>query len=334
MKKFFGVIGNPPYNEERQGDSKTAAPIYHKFMDGAFSVADKVELITPARFLFNAGATPKAWNKERLSDEHFKVLEYYEDARELFPNTEIKGGVTITYRDSDASFGSIGTFTSRPEINSILSKVLAISSEDSFGSMCFVASKFNTENLFKDYPEYEGHERRMSSNVLSFDCFNEQEFEGCTSVYGVQSGKRATRFIKSDYVDLSDENINKYKIVTPKADGNGTFGEKLANPTILNPNTGFTHTFLGIGGFDSYEEAEAALKYMKTKFARALLGVLKITQDLNAEKWKYVPLQDFTSLSDIEWSKSISDIDQQLYSKYGLTDEEIEFIETHVKEMD
>ena len=78
---------------------------------------------------------------------------------------------------------------------------------------------------------------------------------------------------------------------------------------------------------------DAALKYIKTKFARALLGVLKTTQDITPDKWKYVPLQDFTAYSDIDWSKSVAEIDQQLYRKYDLTADEIEFIETHVKEM-
>lgn len=75
------------------------------------------------------------------------------------------------------------------------------------------------------------------------------------------------------------------------------------------------------------------MKYVKTKFARILLGVLKITQDNKKGVWKYVPLQDFTSASDIDWSKSIPEIDQQLYRKYGLDQSEIDFIESHVKEM-
>ena len=73
---------------------------------------------------------------------------------------------------------------------------------------------------------------------------------------------------------------------------------------------------------------------MKSKFARALLGILKTTQDNPPEKWKFIPLQDFTTNSDIDWSKSIPEIDQQLYAKYGLNQEEIDFIESHVKEMD
>jgi hypothetical protein len=98
--------------------------------------------------------------------------------------------------------------------------------------------------------------------------------------------------------------------------------------------TGFTHTFLGVASFEREQEALSALKYIKTKFARTLLSVLKITQDLNADKWKYVPLQDFTDKSDIDWSVSISNIDKQLYKKYGLSEEEIAFIENNVKEME
>lgn len=65
-----------------------------------------------------------------------------------------------------------------------------------------------------------------------------------------------------------------------------------------------------------------------------MLGILKITQDNTAEKWKYVPLQDFTENSDIDWNKDVTDIDKQLYKKYNLTEAEIKFIETNVKEME
>lgn len=102
---------------------------------------------------------------------------------------------------------------------------------------------------------------------------------------------------------------------------------------IAAPYEGYTQSFIGIGAFDSEEEATAAFKYIKTKFSRAMLGILKITQDNNRDTWRMVPLQDFTSHSDIDWSKSVAEIDQQLYRKYDLTADEIEFIETHVKEM-
>ena len=123
--KFDYCIGNPPYQDEAVGDNQTYAPqVYNKFLDAAFEIADKVEMIHPARFLFNAGSTPKAWNEKMLQDEHFKILEYKEDASLVFSNTEIKGGVAISYRDSAASFGAIGVFTKYAELNSILNKTV------------------------------------------------------------------------------------------------------------------------------------------------------------------------------------------------------------------
>ena len=333
-KKLFDfVIGNPPYQDDRKGDSNTAQPVYHNFMEAACSVADAVELITPARFLFNAGYTPKAWNEKMLNDLHFKVMHYEEDASKVFTNTDIKGGVSITYHDVNKDFEPIGIFTIYDELNGILKKVHSHSKAGNMSEICFVASKFNMENLATDYPEFSKHERRMSSNALQFDFFHDVENPDDTLIYGVHKGRRTGRYIFSKYVDLTDCNISKYKIVIPKADGNGAFGSTLTKPEILKPNSGFTHTFLGIGGFDDLRTTESAMKYIKTKFARTLLSVLKITQDVNADKWKYVPLQDFTASSDIDWSKSIHEIDLQLYKKYGLSAEEIDFIETNVKEM-
>lgn len=102
---------------------------------------------------------------------------------------------------------------------------------------------------------------------------------------------------------------------------------------LSTPILGYTRTFLGIGAFDSKEEAENALKYVRTKFARTMLGILKITQDNPIETWRLVPLQDFTTKSDIDWSKSVPEIDKQLYKKYGLSADEISFIESKVREM-
>ncbi len=89
--KFDYIIGNPPYQEEATNNGRQP-PIYHKFMDEAYEISDRVELITPARFLFNAGQTPKAWNQKMLSDKNLKVLYYEANAEKVFPGKEIKGG--------------------------------------------------------------------------------------------------------------------------------------------------------------------------------------------------------------------------------------------------
>ena len=109
----------------------------------------------------------------------------------------------------------------------------------------------------------------------------------------------------------------------------------LSSLGILVPNEICTETYLVVDSFDSQEEANNLSSYLKTRFVRFLIAQLASTQHLSKEKFAYVPLQQFTPLeSDIDWSRSIPDIDRQLYSKYGLTDDEIAFIEKTIKPME
>ena len=151
-------------------------------------------------------------------------------------------------------------------------------------------------------------------------------------ILGREGNERTFKYIRKDYVN-APKPLFKYSIVLPKANNTGRFGEVLSQPVITKPGVGSTETFLSVGFFDTEEEDQNCLKYLSTKFARTMLGILKTTQDLTPDKFKYVPLQDFTPSSDIDWSAPIKAIDQQLYKKYGLTEEEIDFIETNVKEM-
>ena len=121
--KFDAVVGNPPYQDTAKGTSSSDDPIYHLFMDSAFKISEKTTLITPGRFLFNAGKTPKEWNRKILNDKHFKVLLYESDSRKIFPNVDIKGGVAVTLRDAQINFGKIELFTHYAELNSINNKV-------------------------------------------------------------------------------------------------------------------------------------------------------------------------------------------------------------------
>ena len=119
--KFDFCIGNPPYQEEMEGTSDS--PVYNSFMEATYGIGEKVELITPARFLFNAGKTPKIWNQKMLSDKHFTVLSYEPDGTKVFPGTDIKGGVAVHYHDMKKDFGAIEVFTAFEELNDILKKV-------------------------------------------------------------------------------------------------------------------------------------------------------------------------------------------------------------------
>lgn len=144
---------------------------------------------------------------------------------------------------------------------------------------------------------------------------------------------RVYRYIKKEYIN-APETLFLYKVFVPEANGSGAIGEVLSTPLIGEPLIGHTDTFLTIGGYDNVIEAENLLTYIKTKFARTLLGVLKATQHNSRSTWAKVPLQDFTTNSDIDWSQSVADIDRQLYQKYNLSQEEIDFIEEKVKAME
>ncbi|SEQ41488.1 Eco57I restriction-modification methylase [Ignavigranum ruoffiae] len=121
--KFDVVVGNPPYQKEGSGTMARDEPMYNKFMDASFEIGEKVTLITPARFLFNAGQTPKAWNNKMLKDPHIKVLYYERDSAKIFNETDIKGGVAITLHDKSKLLGPILTFSEFEELNQILSKI-------------------------------------------------------------------------------------------------------------------------------------------------------------------------------------------------------------------
>ena len=95
-----------------------------------------------------------------------------------------------------------------------------------------------------------------------------------------------------------------------------------AGSMVAKPFQGHTESFITCGSFETEEEATNCQKYLKTKFARALLSTLKVTQDQTPPHWKNVPQQDFTANSDIDWSKSIADIDNQLFKKYNIPPEE------------
>lgn len=340
--KFDVVIGNPPYQEETIGENSTfAPPIYHKFVELAYQLSDKVVLITPARFLFNAGSTPKAWNKKMLEDKHLKVIYFEQNSSDIFPNTDIKGGVAVTYHDTKENFGAIQVFTPYKELKNITSKVFQRST-NSLSEIIFTQNRFDLEALYEDYPEYRniigsnGRDKRFRNNIFEkIDSFTEQiRSTDDVAIRGVIKNKRYWRYISKKYVDCNHENLDKWKVIVPRANGKGVLGEVLSTPEIIAPMQGYTQTFIGVGALSSENEAKSLLKYIKSKFLRAMLSMLKVDQHNEKDTWAKVPLQDFTISSDIDWSKSIAEIDYQLYKKYGLSEEEIQFIESKVKEME
>lgn len=262
-KKFYAVIGNPPYQEQTDSESTRMPPIYHEFMEQSYRVSDKVELITPARFLFNAGYTPKAWNRKMLDDPHLKVLDYKQKSDEVFPNTDIKGGVAVTLRDADADFGAISIFTAYNELNSIVKKTLANSAsflnDIVYPALSYKATAAMTEEhrellpRMKSKADPDPQSLRLRTNAFEnlHELFFEQNpVDGCSYIelLGLVAGKRVYRWINSQYVDAPD-NLNFYKVILPASNGSGVLGEALSTPLVGKPLVGHTQTFISIGRF-------------------------------------------------------------------------------------
>lgn len=347
--KFDVIIGNPPYQGDVKGENETyAPPVYHDFLEAAYALADRVCMIHPARFLFNAGSTPKTWNQKMLADTHLKVTYYEMDSGKAFPGTDIKGGVAVTYRDATKAFGAIGVFTPWVELNAIKAKVCNGKRFQSLKETVYSRTVYRlTQRLHEEHPEAisllsKGHAYDMSTNIFErlptlFTPSKPKDGKTYIRIYGRLGDERVFRWVRQDYVNTPD-NLHKWKVFVPAANGSGALGEVLTTPVIGEPVIGepvigSTETFISIGCFGTRAEAEACLKYVKTKFARAMLGILKVTAHVTPKTWAYVPLQDFTAGSDIDWGVSVAEVDAQLYRKYGLSAEEVAFIESKVKEM-
>lgn len=340
--KFDVVIGNPPYQEEVAGKRSSQRSIYYLFMKLSFELSDLTTLITPARFLSDAGDTPSSFNKEILNDPHFKIIKFEKNAEKIFPRTDIKGGIVISIYDKSKQFEPVKLFIPFEELKSIYTKVLpSVNENGSLTDIIYPANKFNLEKLYDLYPQAKsqisshGKERRLQSNIFKLKAFHSEKQENDIAVCGVIKNRRVIEYINQDVIDLKfKNNIKGYKVLVPKSNGSGTLGEQVSSPMLGSPMLGYTYTFIGIGNFKNKLSAENCMKYIKTKFARVMLGVLKITQDNTPEKWRLVPLQDFTSNSEIDWTRPVHEIDQQLYKKYDLSQDEINFIETKVQAMD
>lgn len=330
------IIGNPPYQIKIDGTSDR--PVYNDFMDMAYGISSYVILITPACFLFNAGKTPKAWNKKMLHDEHLKVCYYKKNRNDVFQNIEISGGIAITLHDSNSDFDQIGdVYCPFSELDSILDKVNCRA--DVFVSITGIiggCTRFNLDNLYRDFPSCKDdigsnrRERRIVSNAFEkLDVFHDSKVDDDdVEVIGRIDRRRVSKWIRSGYVEQNAA-YDCYKIIVPMA-----FAlPSLWPPFIAGPSVSCTQTFLTFGRFESSSEAEACLKYLKTRFVRTLLSILKVTQHNTKEKWQFIPIQDFSESSDIDWTKDVADIDKQLYTKYSLLDTEINFIETNMPQI-
>ena len=342
--KFDFVIGNPPYQE--MSKNKMTRSIYPDFVRSSQAIGQIVSLVMPARWMSGENGPYRETQHfidEMLKGDHLQSFHLYPNSSDLFPNVDIKGGVcffvwnrayscdrvnyTITengaYKKVLTSFRIAENVIIRfPELISILEKTKAIST---IYLNTWVSSRNPFGFIFDLFTKNKEGVSRISEEKQQDDDY---------LVHGLLKNKRVIRYIPNSALKKNIHIAHSYKVFLPRANGSGVFGEVFSTPMIGTPMMICTETFLQIGVFDNCTEAENLLKYVKTKYFRTMVGIKKTAVFNYKECFTFVPLQDFTAASDIDWSRSVAEIDRQLYAKYGLSAEEVAFIEEKIKPME
>lgn len=334
--KFNAIVGNPPYQVmDGGGTGSSAQAIYNKFVDIARSIKPRyISMIMSSRWMTGGKGLDK-FRESMLDDKHIRVLHDYMDAHDCFPTVAIEGGICYFMWDKDSQ----GKCDFISHTNGSVISTERYLSEDSTDVVIRDAGALS---ILAKVKSSNGNFSALVSprNLFKIDvsCLKSDYAPSYYKVFGRFDGIRGLKFLKS--YETKDERaqkfLGKWKVFVSKADGAaGQLGNpvpaRIIGKTVLgDPMTICTETFLAIGPFINENEANNVSKYTETKFFRFLVGTRKL-KNMTQDTYSFVPLQDFTETSDIDWNKAISVIDQQLYTKYHLTNEEITFIEKMIK---
>ena len=343
--KFDVVIGNPPYQESDGGANASASPTYHYFVEVAKALTPQyISLIMPSRW-YSGGKGLDSFRDKMLSDIQIRQILDFPNPDEVFPSTNIRGGVCVVNWDKNWNSNKNLTRVITFENNVIKNDVQRTIKFDDLD--IFIRDSTSVEILEKINKVTPLHEGRISDFASPLKPYGfrgffirDERFHADPSI--LQNpvkcyGKGVVGFVERDEIKVKTEWIDKWKIFTARANNIGTeLNDDNFNTIIGEPGTICTETYIVIGADLNLDEGSAQnlSEYLKTKFSRLLHGIAKSSHDAARTTYKFIPLQNFSNDSDIDWSKSISEIDQQLYKKYGLSDEEITFIEEKVKDME
>ncbi|WP_205618749.1 Eco57I restriction-modification methylase domain-containing protein [Thomasclavelia saccharogumia] len=331
--KFDAIVGNPPYQIMDGGNGASARPVYNHFVDISKQLNPSyLSMIIPARW-YSGGKGLDEFRKNMLNDEHITLLTDYPNGRDIFPTVDVAGGICYFLRNKiradnckvincfngkrDAMIRKLNEYNVIVRYNkgvSVINKVKFIHNDIYLDSVVSARKPFGLPTNY--HPQENG-----------IPCWFIQ--------------KIGLRFALPEDIDNSNGYLDKWKFLAPKAPiaGQTDFTKPLGfyysgNTIISKPNECCTESFLVLYSANNVKEIENFKKYIFTKFSRFLLLQCVVSQDVTREKFRFVPMQNFTDNSDIDWDKPISNIDEQLFKKYNLSEDEISFIEEKIKSVD
>ena len=342
--KFDVIIGNPPYQLSDGGAQASARPIYQLFVENAISLNPKyLCMIIPSRWMIG-GKGLDDFRKKMIEDTHFLSLHDFLNPKECFPNNDIKGGVCFFLWDRDHSGScNITSYTQngiRTSVRKLKKEGLDIFIRDEILVSVLdkvLARKENTFDTIVSASKPYGFraETMVSASKFGLPEFSTKKIDGGYEIFGLgDKMKRTWKYLPKNYpIPKISPCLNKYKVFIAEAYGCGNIGEVPSTPVLSTPGQLCTETFLEIGPFNDALTTENVIKYIKTRFFRTLVGIQKQTQHTTQKVYRFVPLLDFSSNKDIDWSKSVNNIDEQLFIRYNLNKDEIDFIQKNIQEM-
>lgn len=343
--KFDVIISNPPYQlstSNIEGKSN-AIPIYHHFVRMAEKLLpDYIVMIIPARWMTGGLRTLDEFRKEMIKNENLSIIHDYIVSKDVFPGVEIKGGVCYFLLSKNHS-GKCDYYTHEGEKTTRVVRDFGQESQDVLirnMKLLSIKAKVWKDNKISSVEKIASPQTPYGilSNAFqkSPNIFLDKKVDGSKyRVFGLGLNlHREAKYTSPGFILEKDWCAEKYKVFIPEVYGSGVLGEQIGQPIIGKPYDICTQTFRQFGKFNDIQEAENFYSYIKTKFFRTMVGMLKNTHHAPAKVYQFVPMQNFSDNSDINWNASISEIDKQLYKKYDLSQEEIDFIESMIKPME
>ena len=331
--KFDVIIGNPPYQLSDGGAQASAKPIYQHFVGQAKKLKPRhLAMIIPARW-YAGGKGLDDFRSEMLNDPNLKELHDFPNTDDCFPGVNIRGGVCYFHWSSeydnsvekvkvvthdkekeyvehrDLNYGGLGIFIRHGQALSILTKVTNICKSNVMMNYVSTLRPFGFRGYFVTDARFRADSTGLKKPVV---CYGK----------GKQAG-----YVEESEVTVHPEWIDCWKLYTPRANNIGTeLNDDNLNSFIGKPGTICTESYLAVGVnlFSSERECINASNYLKTKFVRFLHSLAKSSQDATSKTWRFIPVLDFSQ----EWT------DERLYRMYGLTQDEIDFIESMIKPME